>query len=434
MALTFKEKELVNIGASVATGCKPCTDYHFRQVRKAGASNEEVEEAIENAAAVRDSAGKIMENHGLQHIGMGRDVEDIDPLKDTSRIKELVSIGAAFAVNCTTNLEKHVSAGRNIGIPEEDIQAVLDSALFIKGEAAHYAEQIVSLQKKKDELQELLDELQATQAQLVQSEKMAALGKLVAGVVHEMNTPIGAINSATDISKRSVDKILSAFEASQTPDEIKQNQQLQDSLKALKDSSPVTLAASDRLLTVFKSLKSFVSLDSAQFQTVCLHDSLETVLTLLDHEFKDNIKIVKEFGEIPMIQCCPGDINQVFMNLITNAAHAIKGNGTITLRTSANKENVQVDVIDTGEGIPPEQLQGLFEPNFTKTESRVKVGLGLFTSYNIVQNHRGEIKVDTKLGEGSTFTVILPKNPGVRGKPCAKEGSGKVESRCSRLQ
>ena len=148
MSLTVKEKELVNIGASVATGCKPCTDYHFKKVREAGASDEEIKDAITNAMLVRDSAKEIMENYGLQQMESVKDEDDADYIEGTTRIKELVSVAAAYAVNCTTNLKRHMTAARAVGITEGEIEAVLHAASFIQGEAAHYVDQIVKLKRK----------------------------------------------------------------------------------------------------------------------------------------------------------------------------------------------------------------------------------------------------------------------------------------------
>ncbi|NIR47348.1 hypothetical protein GWO43_02585 [candidate division KSB1 bacterium] len=175
----------------------------------------EIKQAIDVSLSVRDRAKEIMASHGFQHLGIRQDVKNAD-YKMTIRRKELVSIAAAFAVNCTTSLEKRIAASRTVGITPDEVNTVLDSALFIKGEAAHYVGKIAKLKAEKDQLQELLDELKQTQAQLVQSEKMAALGKLAAGVVHEINTPIGAINSNTDTSTRSITNIVDILEQGKT--------------------------------------------------------------------------------------------------------------------------------------------------------------------------------------------------------------------------
>ena len=149
MPLTYKEKELANIGASVATGCKPCTDYHFSKVREAGASDEEIKMAISDAKVVRDKANEIMESHSLKHLGIAKDGGSPPGFEETTRIKELVSVASAFAVNCTTSVEKHIAAARAIGITEKEIESVLGAAQFIKSEAAHYVGQMVKLKEEK---------------------------------------------------------------------------------------------------------------------------------------------------------------------------------------------------------------------------------------------------------------------------------------------
>ena len=183
---------------------------------------------------------------------------------------------------------------------------------------------------------------------------------------------------------------------------------LRDSLNALQTNRPITLAASERLSNMVSSLKSFAHLDEATFQDADLHEGLDNTLTLMARELKDRIHVVREYGTIPRVVCHPGDLNQVFMNLLANAAQAIEGKGEITIRTSLKNGCVQVEIADTGVGIPPARMQRLFEPDLTKTGSRVKAGLGLFTSYNIVQRHQGLIKVKSQVGKGTTFTITLP--------------------------
>jgi AhpD family alkylhydroperoxidase len=374
MSLTFKEKELANIGASVATGCKPCTDYHFNKVREAGASDEEIKQAISDALAVRDGAKEIMQSHGLKHLGITHEIDESDHEETPTRIGALVSIAAAFAVNCTASVKKHMAAGRALGIAEDEIEQVLDAALFIKVEPAHYVGQIVKLKEEKDQLQQLLEELERTQAQLVQSEKMAALGKLVAGVVHEINTPIGAINSATDTFNRSIAHIVEAIANGSSLDSVRNNRQFQNSVKALQDGRPVTEAASERITRIVSSLKSFAHLDEATFQKTDLHEGLEHTLTLFEHEIKDRIHVAKEYGDIPKVTCNPSEVNQVFMNLLTNAAEAIRDKGTVTVRTFQKDGSVYVQVTDTGAGISPRRREKLFDPGFAKKGPRYLYG------------------------------------------------------------
>jgi len=407
MTLTYKEKELANIGASVATGCKPCTDYHFSKVREAGASDEEIKMAISDAKVVRDKANEIMEIHGLKHLGIAKDGGSPSSFEETTRIKELVSVASAFAVNCTTSVEKHIAAARAIGITEKEIESVLGAAQFIKGEAAHYVGQMVKLKEEKDQLQQLLEELERTQAQLVQSEKMAALGKLVAGVVHEMNSPLGAINSASDTMNRSIMNILEEIDRGTSLGSMKKGRKFSKSAQALRDNNQISLDAIERINKIVTSFKAFARLDEAKYQNSDLHSGLESTLTLLKQDFRDRIQIVREYGEIPAVFCNPGEVNQVFMNLLANAAEAIPDRGSITIRTYEKNRNVHIQIVDTGIGISPDQCEGLFDPSFVINGSRMKAGLGLFTSADIMQKHGGRIEVESEVGKGSTFTVIF---------------------------
>lgn len=143
MALTIKEKELVYVGASVSAGCKPCTNYHIKKVKESGASEEEIKQAISDAMCVRNSAKEIMEAHGLKPLEIIKDVDDCGCGEKTTRIKELVSIAAAYAVNCTSNLDKHISAARTVNITDDEIKSVIKSTGFIKDKAASHVEKIV---------------------------------------------------------------------------------------------------------------------------------------------------------------------------------------------------------------------------------------------------------------------------------------------------
>ena len=406
--LTAKEKELVFFGASVAAGCKPCMNYHIKQLRVAGAEDEEIEQVIDDASRVRRCAQETMEGHGRELLGIASEGGKRDSGEAPTRIRELVCTAAAFALNCTSSLEKHIAEARAVGISDDEIASVLDAALLVKGRAALYVDRIGQLKREVDQLQRMLDELQETQAQLVQAEKMAALGKLVAGMVHEMNTPVGVINSATDVVSRSIAGVQEALRTSRTLDELRDNRRFQGALKALQNGIPTTSAASERIVRIIGSLKSFARLDEAPFQKADLHEGLDSALTLIEPEFRGRIAVVREYGDLPRLACYPAELNQVFFNLLTNAAQAIRGEGAITIRTSVEDGKAHVRIADTGTGIPPEQMQELFVPGFSKEGPRVRTGLGLFVSFNIVQKHRGEIKVESELGKGSAFTVLLP--------------------------
>jgi two-component system NtrC family sensor kinase len=152
-------------------------------------------------------------------------------------------------------------------------------------------------------------------------------------------------------------------------------------------------------------------LDAAELKEVDLNEGLESTITLIKHHFSDRIRLVREFGPIPRVRGNPGEMNQVFMNLLTNASEAIADEGTITARTFARDEHVYIEVSDTGVGIPSGEIERLFEPSISTKGVRAKAGLGLFTSYNIMKKHQGDIRVETEVGKGTTFTLVLPAKP-----------------------
>lgn len=266
----------------------------------------------------------------------------------------------------------------------------------------------VKLKAEKSQLEKLLKELKETQTQLIQSEKMAALGKLTAGIVHEINTPVGALKSTMDTMSRCSAKINQILENSSTLAEVKNNGDYQKSLKILKENCQVASSASERIIKVVTSLKNFTRLDEAEFEMADIHEGLDSALTLIQHEIKDRVLVEQNYSDIPEIRCYPAELNQVFMTLLRNAAQAIEKKGTITIKTSSDENNVYVKISDTGKGMPSEKIKSLFELGFTTKDTRVGMGMGLINAYNIIQNHKGELKVESEVGKGSIFTIILP--------------------------
>jgi signal transduction histidine kinase len=267
---------------------------------------------------------------------------------------------------------------------------------------------VVDLTQTNSELESTLNELKATQTELVQSEKMAALGKLAAGIAHEINNPLGALKSTASTSTQCILKIEQFFAEGDGLTEIKNNVGFQKLFQILKANSQVFATVGARVTKIVNSFINFARLDKAGFAKVDIHEGIKNTLTLIQHEIKTKTNVKKEFGDIPKIVCYPGELNQVFMNLLTNAAQAIKGGGEITIRTFRDKGNVHIRIADTGVGIPPDKIEELFDPGFNKDGSRMKAGLGLFTSYNIIQKHQGQIKVESEVGKGTTFIIILP--------------------------
>jgi signal transduction histidine kinase len=239
----------------------------------------------------------------------------------------------------------------------------------------------------------------------VNEARLATLGMLMAGVAHELNTPLGALSSNHDSLKRALARLQDIL-----ADEVVEPSELEEVrrvVRALAGVMRVNDMAMQRVGELVTSLRSFGRPDRADVGTVDLHEGLDTAVTLLRHEMRDRIEVVREYGDIPPIECYPQQINQIFMNLLLNAVHAIPAQGTITIRTERVPDGVAVAVADTGVGIAAEHMGRIFEPGFTTKGARVGMGLGLPIARRTVERHGGRIDVTSVPGQGTTFTVRL---------------------------
>lgn len=252
--------------------------------------------------------------------------------------------------------------------------------------------------------------LKETQAQLVQSEKMASLGTLVAGVAHEINTPVGAISSMYDTQVRAVERLKATLNTISTGD-TEEHQKVDDLFKIIEDANRVIASGTDRVTNIVRRLKSFARLDEAELQTVDIHEGIEDTLIIVHHELKHKAVVERNFGDIPPIPCYPRQLNQVYLNLLVNAIQAIEDKGTITISTFTKNDHAYIQFKDTGVGIPDEALNKIFDPGYTTKGVGVGTGLGLSICYQIVKDHHGDILVESKVGKGTTFTIILPMTP-----------------------
>ena len=240
------------------------------------------------------------------------------------------------------------------------------------------------------ELKSTLKELKETQIQLINSEKMASLGQLVAGVAHEINTPVASIKSNNAI----VSKLLNSIE----------DEELKD---MLTDINEIDKEAVTRISNIVTSLKKYVRLDEAELQETDINKELDLTLELLRHETKNRIEIIKNYGNIPLIKCYPNLLNQAFTNILMNACQAIENKGTITITTEFKNKNLIVKIKDSGKGIPKNLLDKIFSAGFTTKGIGVGTGLGLAICNKIIDKHNGKISVNSAVGKGSEFIITI---------------------------
>ncbi|MBU0968355.1 MAG: PAS domain-containing protein [Proteobacteria bacterium] len=277
------------------------------------------------------------------------------------------------------------------------------------------------------DLQRAYDELHEAQSRILQQEKMASVGQLAAGVAHEINNPIGFIISNLNTLKKytarlidfqhNQDEALGKF-AGLAPETGRYIlTELDHKRKSLKidlmtdDIEPLiqeSLEGGDHVKRIVQNLKSFARVDDQEDKMANINEGLESTLNIIWNELKYKATITKVYGDIPLILCNPGQLNQVFMNLLVNAAQAIEKHGKINLETRREGESVLVVISDTGGGIPQQTQGRIFEPFFTTKEVGKGTGLGLSICYDIVKKHGGEIQVESRVGQGSRFTIRLP--------------------------
>jgi signal transduction histidine kinase len=276
------------------------------------------------------------------------------------------------------------------------------------------------LRGTNEELEAAYRNLQATQAQLVQREKMASVGQLVAGVAHELNNPIGFVASNAATLEDFVGRLRAMLEAyrgrtaalpeadRQALGEEWQARKVDYALRYLDSMIQGIREGAERTRKIVRDLRVFARGDDDVRQPVDLHEELESSLTLLGHLLKDRVAVERKYGALPAVPCVRSQIDQVLLNILANAAQAISGPGAITVETRREDGWAVVAVRDTGPGIAPDVMRRIFDPFFTTKPVGEGTGLGLSISYEIVKKHGGEIGVESRAGQGATFTVRLP--------------------------
>jgi PAS domain S-box-containing protein len=271
----------------------------------------------------------------------------------------------------------------------------------------------------------LNQKLESAQSQLLQSEKMASIGQLAAGVAHEINNPIGFVNSnfgTLSTYLRELFEILDICEASAATAANPADFEMMHAAKAARDFDYLrqdigqlieeSKDGLERVRKIVQDLKDFSRVGEVEWQWADINQGLDATLNIVWNELKYHCTVNRQFGSLPRIYCLPSQLNQVFMNLLVNAGQAIEGKGEITITTEClGADTVQVRIQDTGRGIPPENINRIFDPFFTTKPVGKGTGLGLSLAWSIVKRHGGRIEVSSTLNQGTTFTVTLPVKP-----------------------
>lgn len=271
-------------------------------------------------------------------------------------------------------------------------------------------------------------ELEAAGRRLAESYKLASLGRLVTGIVHEMNTPLASILSNNAVMQRGLETLQKLLAHPGGPGE-EQCAKAAEILEQLRSLAAVDKTACERISSVIPGLKAFARVEEAEVRKADLNGILKSTLTLVRCEFRTRVTFEMDFAELPEVECYPQSLHQVFLNLLVNAAQAIEGQGKVTVRTAPEGDWVHAAVADTGRGIPPEDRPKIFTPGFTTKPVGVGSGLGLSICRQVVvDRHGGKIDFESESGVGTTFHVRLPLRQPGRGGPSAPTSSQEFSS------
>jgi len=321
------------------------------------------------------------------------------------------------------NAQRQANAGGNFGL--------FQNAVALEGQvrrrtaeleaALHENERINrDLTREREEQRILIRKLEDAHKQLLRAEKLASIGQLAAGIAHEVNNPIGFVHSNLGTLKQYIAQLLDLLDL-YAPLELSASPDLRQRIEAATQEADLPFLREDALVLIAESiegtarvrrivqdLRDFARPGDSAWQTVDLHVGLESALNVVWSEIKDKAVVVRDYGSLPAVECLPSQLNQAYLNILVNAAQAITGRGTITLRTAWEGDWVSLAISDTGCGMTPEVRGRVFDPFFTTRPVGKGTGLGMSVAYGIVEKHGGRIEVESEAGKGSTFTVHLP--------------------------
>lgn len=359
----------------------------------------------------------ILNNQGIIQMGA---FASLPMLVGTAVEAILLSFALADRINI---LKKEKENEQN-----EKVAALGENERLIKEQNLYLEEMVHS---RTGELELALKNLQNTQTQMVNQEKMASLGQLTAGIAHEINNPINFVSSNISPLKRDLQDILDVIRIYREKGEQEFSAESKKELKSFEDDIEFDYIIEEvdqllqgiedgarRTVEIVRGLKLFSRVDEQDMKKVNLHDGLDSTLILLGSTMEGKVKVTKEYDELPLVECLAGKLNQVFMNVINNAIHALLdphcaiANPEITIRTSYSKEedDVRIEIRDNGPGMPDKVKEKIFEPFFTTKEVGKGTGLGLSIVYTVIENHKGRLEICSKLDEGTSFVMILPVN------------------------
>jgi two-component system NtrC family sensor kinase len=348
-----------------------------------------------------------------------------------------LSKGVTFTVADITDLvQTRIDLMQNLSKTE---QAVVQRTLELTEKNRQLQQEIKNREKtetrlirSKKALQAVIIKLKQTQSNLIQNEKLASVGHLAAGIAHEINNPTAFVSSNLKTAEgylKDISPVVAAYRQSvalleQSAKNAFDGDQVQfilDAIKPIEKSTDVDFImadladifaecreGTDRIRKIVADLKDFAHPGEPERNLADINQGLDSTINIVWNELKYKAELIKEYGDLPRINCYHQQINQVFLNLLVNAAHAIEKQGTIRIRTCAQGGNIEVHISDTGQGIPKQNLSKIFDPFFTTKAVGKGTGLGLSVAYGIIQKHRGKILVESEVGKGSHFTIILP--------------------------
>ncbi|MBN1894601.1 VCBS repeat-containing protein [bacterium] len=368
----------------------------------------QMKKTLLNAAWIRDSRPQ-----GLEKLFLAAGARILIPIKREDRLFGLLALCASGPVKSLSSEDAAIftSVADQAAVALENNRFVRQSNDMVKQltEARLREEYLkkletanASLDSKNRELSRLYDELKQAEILLVHSEKMASLGQLVAGLSHELNNPVGFIYANMKQLRAYIARI----------EGVLRDRDMQSAGSLLEDIESLireTEKGSEVLKKLVENLKDFSHLDRAEWEEADIHEGIESCLVILQYELRDRIEVVRRFEADGRIQCRPGHLNQVFMNLLSNAAQAIQGKGRIDIETQDRGEDILIAIRDNGRGIPEENQGKIFDPFFTTKPVGQGMGLGLAISYSIVKSHGGRITFESGEGGGSVFRLVLPR-------------------------